>query len=126
MIFITSYRKLHLSGNFWTFKTQSTQYDYIFVENYIYKKLKEAAEIYKKQTKKQKVLAEVTKYIFYVLPNVMLLEAVSFFVINQTDDECPIFFTLHSTVCTSFSPSLLIWQMSTRIINQFRLLLPLK
>ena len=79
MIFITSYRKLHLSGNFWTFKTQSTQYDYIFVENYIYKKLKEAAEIYKKQTKKQKVLAEVTKYIFYVLPNVMLLEAVSFF-----------------------------------------------
>ena len=79
MIFITSYRKLHLSGNFWTFKTQSTQYDYIFVENYIYKKLKEAAEIYKKQTKKRKVLAEVTKYIFYVLPNVMLLEAVSFF-----------------------------------------------
>ena len=79
MIFITSYRKLHLSGNFWTFKTQSTQYDYIFVENYIYKKLKEAAEIYKKQTKNQKVLAELTKYIFYVLPNVMLLEAVSFF-----------------------------------------------
>ena len=79
MIFITSYRKLHLSGNFWTFETQSTQYDYIFVENYIYKKLKEAVEIYKKQTKNQKVLAEVTKYIFYVLPNVMLLEAVSFF-----------------------------------------------
>ena len=55
MIFITSYGKLHFSGNFWTFKTQSTQYDYIFVENYIYKKLKEAVEIYKKQTKNQKV-----------------------------------------------------------------------
>ena len=109
MNFITSYRKLHFSDNFWTFKTQSTEYDYIFVEIYIYKKLKEAVEIYKKQTKNQKVLAEVIKYIFYVLPNVMLLEAVSFFVINQTDDECPIFFTLHSTVCTSFSPCLLIW-----------------
>ena len=79
MIFIISYRKLHLSGNFWTFKTQITEYDYIFVENYIYKKLKEAVEIYKKQTKIQKVLAEVIKYIFFVLPNVMLLEAVSFF-----------------------------------------------
>ena len=79
MIFIISYRKLHLSGNFWTFKTQSTEYDYIFVENYIYKKLKEVVEIYKKQTKIQKVLAEVIKYIFFVLPNVMLLEAVSFF-----------------------------------------------
>ena len=79
MIFIISYRKLHLSGNFWTFKTQSTEYDYIFVENYIYKKLKEAVEIHKKQTKIQKVLAEVIKYIFFVLPNVMLLEAVSFF-----------------------------------------------
>ena len=82
MIFITSYRKLHLSGNFWTFKTQSTEYHYnddTFVENYIFKKFEQPVEILKKQTKNQKVLAEVIKYIFHVLPNVMLLEALSFF-----------------------------------------------
>ena len=55
MIFITSYRKLHLSGNFWTFKTQSTEYDNnddTFVENYIFKKLEEPVEILKKTNKK--------------------------------------------------------------------------
>ena len=38
MILITSNRKLHLFHNFWTFKTQNTEYNYIYVENYIYKK----------------------------------------------------------------------------------------
>ena len=70
-------------GNFWTFKTQDTENNYIYVENNIYKKLKEAVEIYKNQTKsffkqtavfKQKYM----KYILYVLLNVMLLETVSF------------------------------------------------
>ena len=37
MIFITCNRKLHLIDNFWTFKTQNTEYNYIDVENYIYK-----------------------------------------------------------------------------------------
>ena len=69
-------------GNFWTFKTQDTENNYIYVENNIYKKLKEAVEIYKNQTKsffkqttvfKQKYM----KYILYVLLNVMLLETVS-------------------------------------------------
>ena len=52
MIFITSNRKLHLFDNFWTFKTQNTEYNYIYVEHYVYKKLKEAVEIYKSETKK--------------------------------------------------------------------------
>ena len=43
MIFITSNRELHLFDNFWTFKTQNTEYNYIYVENYTYKKLKEVA-----------------------------------------------------------------------------------
>ena len=47
MIFITSNRKLHLFDNFLTFETQNTEYNYIYVENYIYKKLKETVEIYK-------------------------------------------------------------------------------
>ena len=33
------------------FKTQNTKYNYMYVENYIYKKLKEVMEIYKNQTK---------------------------------------------------------------------------
>ena len=61
MIFITSNRRLHLFDNFWTFKTQNTECNYIYVENYIYKKLKEAAEIYKNQTKKHSVLAKINK-----------------------------------------------------------------
>ena len=32
MIFITCNRKLHLIDNFWTFKTQNTEYNYIDVE----------------------------------------------------------------------------------------------
>ena len=50
MIFINSNRKLHLFDNFWTLKTQNAEYNYIYVENYVYKKLKEAVEIYKSQT----------------------------------------------------------------------------
>ena len=61
MIFITYNRKLHLFDNFWTFKTQNTEYNYIYVENYIYKKLKEALEIYKNQTKNPSVLAKTYK-----------------------------------------------------------------
>ena len=37
MIFITSNRKLHLFDNFWTFKTQNTEYNYIYGK-IIYKK----------------------------------------------------------------------------------------
>ena len=66
MIFITSNRKLHLFDNFLTFKTQNTEYNYIYVENYIYKKLKEAVEICKNQTKNHCVLAKIYKvYIIF-------------------------------------------------------------
>ena len=48
------------------FKTQNTKYNYMYVENYIYKKLKEVVEIYKNQTKNQSVLAKIYKvYIIY-------------------------------------------------------------
>ena len=59
MIFIISNRKLHLFDNYWTFKTQNTEYNYIYVENYIFKKLKEAVEIYKNQTKNHSILAKI-------------------------------------------------------------------
>ena len=36
-------------------------YIYIYVENYIYKKPKEAVEIYKNQTKNDSVLAKIYK-----------------------------------------------------------------
>ena len=55
MIFITPNRKLHPFDNFCTFKTQNTEYNYKYVENYIYKKLQEAVEIYKNQTKNHSV-----------------------------------------------------------------------
>ena len=35
MIFIIFNRKLHLFDNFWTFKIQNTEYNYMYVENYI-------------------------------------------------------------------------------------------
>ena len=63
MIFITSNRKLHLFDNFWTFKTQNTEYNYIYVENYIYKKLKEAVE-----TKNHSVLAKIYKVYIICTP----------------------------------------------------------
>ena len=47
MAFITFNRKLHLFHNFWTFKTQNTEYNQKYVEKYIYKKIKEVVEIYK-------------------------------------------------------------------------------
>ena len=61
MIFITSNRKLHLFDDFWTSKTQNTEYNYIYVENYISKKLKEAVKIYKNKTKNRSVLAKIYK-----------------------------------------------------------------
>ena len=61
MIFIAYNRKLHLFDNFWTSKEQNTKYNYIYVENYIYKKLKEALEIYKNQTKNYSVLVKIYK-----------------------------------------------------------------
>ena len=61
MIFITSNKKFHLFDNFWTFKTQNTEYNYEYVENYMYKKLKEAVEIYKNQTKNHSVIAKMYK-----------------------------------------------------------------
>ena len=68
MIFITSNRKLHLFDNFWTFKTQNTEYDHIVIENYIYKKLKETVEIYKNQTKNHSVLAKIYKVYIICTP----------------------------------------------------------
>ena len=44
-----------------TSKTQNSEYDYISAENYIYKKLKDAIEICKKQTKNHSVLAKIYK-----------------------------------------------------------------
>ena len=61
MLFITSNRKLHFFDNFWTFKTQNTEYNYIYVKNYIYKKLKKAVEINKNQAKNHSVLAKMYK-----------------------------------------------------------------
>ena len=51
--------KNYISDNFLTFKTQNTEYNYICVENYIYKKLQEAVEIYKNQRKSHSVLAKI-------------------------------------------------------------------
>ena len=59
MVFITSNSKLHLFDNFWTSKTQTTEYSYIYVENYTYIKIKEAVKIYKNQTKNLSVLAKI-------------------------------------------------------------------
>ena len=61
MIFITFNRKLHLFDNFWTFKTKNTEYNYIYVKNYMHKKLTEAVEIYKNQTKNHNVLGKIYK-----------------------------------------------------------------
>ena len=47
MIFVTFNRKLHLFDIFWTFKTQNTEYNYIYVKNYMHKKLTDTVEIYK-------------------------------------------------------------------------------
>ena len=68
MIFITSNRKLHLFENFWTLKTQSTDYNHIYAENYIYKKFKKTVEIYKNQTKTQSVLAKIYKLYIICIP----------------------------------------------------------
>ena len=61
MIFITCNRKLHHFDNFQKFKTQNTEYNYKYVENYMYKKLKDAGEIYKNQTKNDNILAKIYK-----------------------------------------------------------------
>ena len=68
MNFITSNRKLHLFDNFWTFKTKNIEYGYIYVENYAYKKLKQAVEIYKNQTKKNSVLSKIYKVYIICTP----------------------------------------------------------
>ena len=67
MIFITSNRKLHLFDNFWTFKTQNTEYNYIYGK-IIYKKLKQAVEIYKNQTKNHSVLVKIYKVYIICTP----------------------------------------------------------
>ena len=69
MSFVTAMRKLHLFDNFWTFKTQNAEYNYIYVENYIYKKVKEALEMYKNQTKNNNVLVKVYKVYIICTPN---------------------------------------------------------
>ena len=68
MVFITSHRKLDLFDNFWTFKTQNTEYNYIYVENYICKKLKEAVKIYKEQRKNHSILAKIYKVYIMCTP----------------------------------------------------------
>ena len=68
MIFVTSNKKLHLFDNFWTFKTQNTEYNYIYVENYMYKKLKESVEIYKNQRKNHNVLEKIGKVYIICTP----------------------------------------------------------
>ena len=68
MIFIKSNRKLHLFDNIWTSKIQNTEYNDIHIENYIYKKLKEAVEIYKNQTKNHSVLAKISKVYIICTP----------------------------------------------------------
>ena len=68
MVFITSNRKLHLFDIFWTFKTQNTECNYMYVENCIFKKLKEALEIYKNQTKNHGVLAKIYKVYIICTP----------------------------------------------------------
>ena len=50
------------------FKTQNNEYNYIYVENYIYKKLKEAVEVYKKQTKNHSVLVKINKLYIVCTP----------------------------------------------------------
>ena len=47
---------------------QNTEYNYICVENYVYKKLKEAVEIYKNQTKNHSVLAKMYKVYIICTP----------------------------------------------------------
>ena len=54
MTFINSNRKLHLFDNFWTFKTQSTEYNYIYVEN-LY--IKNSKRLWKYIKTKQKTTA---------------------------------------------------------------------
>ena len=68
MIFITFNRKLHLFDNFWTFKTQNTDYNYIYVKNYVHEKLTEAVEIYKNQTKDHNVLGKIYKVYIICTP----------------------------------------------------------
>ena len=75
MIFITSNRKLHLFDNFWT---QNTDYNYIYAENYMYKKFKKTVEIFKNQKKNRAFWRKYIKYILRVFLNVTLLEKVSF------------------------------------------------
>ena len=68
IIFITFNRKLQLFDNFWIFKTQNTEYNCLYIENYIYKKLKEAVEIYKNQTKNHSVSAKIYKVYIICTP----------------------------------------------------------
>ena len=99
---------MHLFDNFWLFKTQNTEYNYIYVENCIYKRLKEAVKIYKKQTKSHRILAKINKvYIICTLKCDAFGN--SFFSLLSTMEcykpnrwQCSIFFTLHCTVSASF------------------------
>ena len=49
-------------------KRNNTEYNYIYAENYIYKKLKESVEIHKNQTKNNSVLATIFKVYFICTP----------------------------------------------------------
>ena len=87
----------------------------LYVKNYIYKKLKEAVEIRKNQTKNHSVSAKIYKVYIICTPKCDAFGN-SFFPLlnimecyNQTDDECSIFFTLHCTIRASFSHHLVIW-----------------
>ena len=65
MIFIACNRKLHLFDYFSSFETQNTEYNYIYVEDCIYKKLKKAVEICKNQTKNSALVKIYKVYIIY-------------------------------------------------------------
>ena len=115
MIFITCNRKLHLFDNFWTFKTQNTEYKYLYVENYVHKNLKEAVEVYIKQIKNHIVLAKIYKAYIMCTPkwdgfgnNFFPLLSIKN-VTSKAEDECSIFFNLHCTVRASSSHPLVIW-----------------
>ena len=104
MIFITSNRKLYLFNYFCTVKTQNTEYNYIYVENYIYiyiKKSKKLWKYIKVKQKKHSILAKIYKLCIICSPkflNMMLSETVllSFKIINWLRLVLPYRWSRHS------------------------------
>ena len=57
-------------------KRNNTEYNYIYAENYIYKKRNKSVEIHKNQTKNHSVLATIFKVYFICTPKCDALETV--------------------------------------------------